>query len=195
MRMRPGASSYICILLFTISITVAGQNSPPRGAADSAANKVSQTVFEDRIGRYTSRRENLERELPPLAKRATAEEIVAHKNALLKKVLADRRGAVRGDIFTPAAERMIRAIIVRHYPGRTRMELKKELSEAETKGVPVRVNGVYPETAELVEMPPTLLLVLPQLPEHVRYRFVGTSLLIVDRDSHLIVDYMANALP
>jgi hypothetical protein len=195
MGMRRVRNSFIFILIFTISITVSGQTSPARGVADSAANKLTHTGFEDRVARYTSRREELERELPPLAKHATAEEITFHKNALLKKVLADRRRAVRGTIFTPAAERMIRAIIVGHYPGRNRMELKKILSEAQTKGVPVRVNGVYPETAELVEMPPTLLLVLPQLPDHVRYRFVGTSLLIVDRDSHLIVDYMTNALP
>ena len=195
MRMLTGVSSFIFILIFTISITVAGQSPPARDVDKSAANKFTHTAFEERIALYTSRREELERELPPLPKRATAEEIVNHKNALLKKVLADRKGAVRGNIFTPAAERMIRAIIVRHYPGRTRMQLKKELSEAATKGVPMKVNGVYPETAELVETPPTLLLVLPQLPDHVRYRFVGTNLLIVDRDSHLIVDYMANALP
>jgi hypothetical protein len=195
MRMRIELSTFIFILIFTISIAVAGQSPPARAGDKSAANKFTHTVFEDQVARYTSRREELERELPPLAKRATAEEIVAHKNALLKKVQADRKGVVRGNIFTPDAERLIRAIIVRHYPGRTRMELKKELSEAATKGVPMKVNGVYPETAELVETPPTLLLVLPQLPEHVRYRFVGTNLLIVDRDTHLIVDYMANALP
>lgn len=195
MRIRRVASSYIFILLFTISMTIAGQSPPASAVTNSDANKVIGSVFEDRVRLYASRREELERELPPLPKRATAEELATHKSALLKKVLSDRRRAVRGNIFTPAAERMIRAIIVGHYPGRTRMELKKELSEAETKNVPVRVNGVYPETAELVEMPPTLLLVLPQLPDHVRYRFVGTSLLIVDRDSHLIVDYMANALP
>jgi hypothetical protein len=44
-------------------------------------------------------------------------------------------------------------------------------------------------------MPPSLLLALPQLPKQVRYRFVGTSLLLVDRENHLIVDYMTNALP
>jgi hypothetical protein len=57
------------------------------------------------------------------------------------------------------------------------------------------VNGVYPETAELLEMPPSLLLVLPKLPKQVRYRFVGNNLLLVDRENHLIVDYMTNALP
>ena len=90
---------------------------------------------------------------------------------------------------------MIRAIIAAHYPGRDRMELKKELAEAENKSVVVKVNGVYPEAAELLEMPPTLLLELPELPKQVRYRFVGNSLLIVDRENHLIVDYMTNALP
>jgi hypothetical protein len=183
---------FICIL-FTISITAAGQHlSAPAG---KKTDKVIQTEFESRVREYTSRREELERELPPLAKQATAEEITAHKNELLKKVLADRRGAVRGNIFTPEAERMIRAIVVGHYPGRDRVELKKELAEAETKTVTVKVNAVYPEAAELMEMPPTLLLVLPQLPKQVRYRFVGTSLLIVDRENHLIVDYMTNALP
>jgi hypothetical protein len=44
-------------------------------------------------------------------------------------------------------------------------------------------------------MSPTLLLALPQLPKQVRYRFVGTNLLIVDRENHLIVDYMTNPLP
>jgi len=54
---------------------------------------------------------------------------------------------------------------------------------------------VYPEAAELLEMPPTLLLALPPLPKQLRYRFVGTNLLLVDRENHLIVDHMANALP
>jgi hypothetical protein len=69
------------------------------------------------------------------------------------------------------------------------------LAEAENASVPVKVGSVYPEAAELLEMPPTLLLALPQLPKQVRYRFVGTSLLLVDRENHLIVDYMTDALP
>jgi hypothetical protein len=164
-------------------------------SVDMANNKVVQSEFENRVRQYTSRREALERQLPTLSKQATAEQIAAHKGALLKKVRAARKGVVRGNIFTPDAEAMIRAIVVGHYPDRDRMELKKELSVAENKNVPVRVNAAYPESAELLEMPPTLLLALPQLPKQVRYRFVGNSLLIVDRENHLIVDYMTNALP
>ena len=164
-------------------------------ARDPIVDKKVATDFEGRVRLYTTRREEIEDTLPKLSKQATAEQIQAHKAALLKAVLLERRGAKRGVIFSPDAEQMIRSIVVTHYSGRDRMELRKELAEAENKTVPVKVNAVYPEAAELVEMPPTLLLVLPQLPKQVRYRFVGNNLLIVDRENHLIVDYMTNALP
>jgi hypothetical protein len=73
--------------------------------------------------------------------------------------------------------------------------LRETVLEADTKGVPLKVNYPYPETKEFVEMPPTLLLRLPQLPKQVRYRFVGRHMLLVDRENGLIVDYMLDALP
>ena len=79
--------------------------------------------------------------------------------------------------------------------GRERREFRETVFEAETKGVPVKVNAAYPESKELTEMPPSLLLALPQLPKQVRYRFVGTNLLLVDRENNLIIDYMPRALP
>ena len=42
---------------------------------------------------------------------------------------------------------------------------------------------------------PTLLAKLPQLPKEVRYRFVGRNMLLVDRESNVIIDYMPDALP
>jgi hypothetical protein len=38
-------------------------------------------------------------------------------------------------------------------------------------------------------------LKLPQLPKQIRYRFVGTNMLLVDRENGLIIDFMTNALP
>jgi hypothetical protein len=57
------------------------------------------------------------------------------------------------------------------------------------------VNYPYPESQEVLEMAPTLLLRLPQLPKQLRYRFVGPNLLLLDRENGLIIDYMTNALP
>ena len=182
------ANCYIAVVVFA-AVSVASAQT-----ATGADNSIAME-FERRAREYTQRREVLEDTLPKLSKQATAEEIAAHKEALLQKVLAERKGTARGSIFTPETERYIRSVIANTYKGQDRAAMRKELSEAENATVPVKVNAVYPETAELLEMPPTLLLALPQLPKQLRYRFVGTSLLLVDRENHLIVDYMSKALP
>ena len=187
---------YRTALIFFIfgSVSIA-QESAALSAKTVSDDAAILADFKSRVVGYTENRETIESELPALPKEASAEAIAAHKAALLKKVLVARKGAVRGQIFTPQAEKAIRAIIATHYSGRDSTELRKEVAEAENKTVPVKVNAVYPESAELLEMPAKLLLALPELPKQVRYRFVGNNLLLVDRESHLIVDYMTNALP
>ena len=195
MKNVPKLYRFLLIILSLVSAAVAQDATSLSSQPVAGVDPVVISDFENRVSEYTKERESIEATLPPLAKQATAKEISDHKVALLKKVLAARKGAKHGYIFTPSASKALRLIIASHYTGRDSMELRKELAEAENKTVPVAVNAVYPEAAELLEMPPKLLLVLPQLPKQVRYRFVGTNLLIVDRESHLIVDYMTNALP
>ena len=168
------------------------------GAAQNSFTPENKTVvsdFERRAKAYAETRERLEGQLSKLPKKATAEQIEVHKSALLKSVQAARSGAKHGDVFTPAASVLVRNIIKAEFKGRDRRELREAVFEAETKGVPIKVNAAYPEAKELVEMPPSLLLALPQLPKQVRYRFVGTSLLLVDRESNLIIDYLPKAVP
>ena len=153
------------------------------------------TDFEKNAKEYANLRERLEQKLPKLPKKATPEQIEAHKAALLKSVQTARVGVKQGQVFTPGASTHIRELIKAEFTGRDRRELRTAVFEAETKGVPVRVNAAYPESKELMEMPPSLLLALPPLPKQVRYRFVGSNLLLVDRESNLIIDYMTNALP
>lgn len=141
-------------------------------------------------------REALEEKMPKLSKEAKPEEIQTHKKQFQDRVRAARAGAKPGDVFTPQATTLIRAIIKDEFKGRERVELRDTvLRESDTKAVPLRVNYPYPESQELLEMPPTLLLRLPQLPKQLRFRFVGQSLLLVDRENGLIVDYMTKALP
>ena len=108
---------------------------------------------------------------------------------------AARLNAKPGELFTPAIAKHIRATIKKEYRGRDRVELRATVLEADTKGIPLRVNYAYPENKELVEMPPTLLLKLPQLPKQLRYRFIGRNMALVDRENELIIDYMLDALP
>lgn len=151
--------------------------------------------FVARANEYAAMRSKIEAGLPKLSGDATPEQIAAHKAALLKGVRDARKDAKHGYLITPEATALIRQIITTEYQGPDLAELKKTMIEAETAGVPVKVNAEYPESKEKVEMPPKLLMVLPELPDILRYRFVGKHMLIVDKENSLIVDYAADVIP
>jgi hypothetical protein len=179
-----------------IAVVVRVNAQTPAPPPLSPADKQTVEAFEKRAKDYAKMREGLEEKMPKLSKEAKAEEIQTHKTQFQERVRAARVGAKRGDVFTPEATTLIRVMIKDEFKGRDRVELRKTvLSDAENKAVPLRVNYPYPESQELLEMPPTLLLRLPQLPKQLRYRFVRDNLLLVDRENGLIVDYMTNAVP
>ena len=161
----------------------------------SAKDKVAIDAFEKRVKEYAKLREQLEDQMPKLPAQSTPEQIQAHKTAFEEAVRKARTGARRGDFFSPAIVKYIRLTIRKEFKGVELKKLREAVLEAETKGVPLKVNYPYPEDKELTEIPATLLLKLPQLPKQVKYRFVNRHMLLVDRENELIVDYMFNALP
>ena len=166
------------------------------GAVAQDHNKLTAEAFEKRVKGYVKLREGIEEKIPKLSKEAKPEEIEVHKKQLQESVRAARAGAKQGEMFTPDAAALIRRIIKEEFKGKDRVELRKTvLVEAENKGTPLRVNYPYPEVKEQLEMAPTLLLKLPQLPKQIRYRFVGRNMLLVDRENGLIIDYMTDAIP
>jgi hypothetical protein len=181
-------------LLSPAASAFAWQGQSPQ-AVMSAADRQAVAAFEGRVKDYAKMREQLEEKLPKLSKEATPEQIKAHQTALMESVRAARAGAKPGDVFSPDAVNYIRATIKDEFKGEKLKELRTEVLTADTKGVPLRVNYPYPEFKELVQIPPTLLLRLPQLPKQVRYRFVGRHMLLVDRENNLIIDYTLNVLP
>lgn len=188
-------ASTLCLLLASSTFAATGQRK--RGAKTSIPVKRERVVgaFDERVKEYVKLRERLEDTLPKLSKESEPEEIETHKKRFQELTRSAREGAKRGDVFTPEAAAYIRTVIRREFRGPDRRELRKTVFEAETEGVPLRVNYPYPEEKELSQIPPTLLLALPPLPKQVKYRFVGRNLLLVDRENNLIVDFMTNALP
>lgn len=183
-------------LIACCAVAAAQVNQTQTTATLSPADKQTAEAFEKRVKDYAKLREGLEEQMPKLSKEAKPEEIQTHKEQFQERVRAARAGAKHGEIFTPDAQALIRRIIKDEFKGQERAEFRETvLKEAETKSVPLRVNYPYPEAGELLEMPATLLMRLPQLPKQVRYRFVGHNFLLVDRENGLIVDYMTNALP
>ena len=161
----------------------------------SPKHKEAFAGFEARVKEYVAMREGLEAKMPKLPKDAKPEQIEKHKAALQDAVRAARTSAKPGDLFTPVAAGHIREVIKTDAPAQVKQEVRETVLESEVKGVPLRVNYAYPESQELLEMTPTLLLRLPQLPKQVKYRFVNGNLLLVDRENGLIIDYMTDALP
>ena len=166
------------------------------GAQVSNTDKQTVATFEKRVKEYVKLRNQVKEKLPiKISKDSTPEQIHAYMTSFEDAVRAARSGAKRGEIFVPEVSTYIRNVLREEFKGRDKAELRKTILQAETAGVPVRVNYPYPEQKEFTEMPPTLLLKLPQLPQEIRYRFVGANLLLVDRENNVIVDYMPNALP
>lgn len=187
------ASTLLCAMpLASVPSAPQTQTAP---AAVSPKDKRAITAFEKRVKEYVKLRERVERRMPKLSKDSTPEQISAHKTALQTAVRTARTNTKPGQIFLPDIVGFIRATIKEEFKGQERKELREEVLTADTEAVALRVNYPYPESEELVEMSPTLLLKLPQLPKQVKYRFVRRSLLLVDRENGLILDYMPDALP
>ncbi len=193
------AAALILCLTFSLNPSNAAsslqQQKTNSQSALSAQDKRAVAAFEKRAKDYARMREQIEEKMPKLSKESTPEEIQAHKTAFKEKVRAARANAKPGQVFTPDIAAHIRALIRSEFKGNDRKQLRDTVLEADTKGVPLRVNYAYPETKELVEMPPTLLIKLPLLPKQLRYRFVNRHMLLVDRENSLIIDYMLDALP
>lgn len=189
------AGLFAALGLTCVPVSSAATLASQQGVPAAAEQPPAAVAFETRAKKYSELRERLEDEMPKLPKEATPEQIEAHKTAFRERVRAARAGAKAGQLFTPDVAAYIRSTIKSSFDAGERAELRKTVLEAETKGIAVRINHSYPEAKELVEMPPTLLLRLPQLPKQLRYRFVGQHLLLVDRENGLIVDYMTKALP
>lgn len=190
----------LCLIVFVAGVEVAFAQqtenaalAPP--AVVSASDKTAIQMFEKQVNEYVALRKKVGANVPKLSKDSTPEQIHAYRTALEESLRNARAGAKRGDLFLPATADYIRRTLKLEFQGEDRRELRDTIFEAETEGVVLRVNHPYAPSAEFSEMPATLLTKLPQLPKEVRYRFVGRNMLLVDRESNLIIDYMPDALP
>ena len=161
----------------------------------SKTDKKLVAEYEKRVVDYVNLRNTVRGNTPKVAKDATPAQVEAYQTALQKAVRDSRASAKRGDIFVLEVQPILRRIIRDQFTDFEKSELRKTVLEAETSGVTLAVNAVYPESKELVQMPPPLLLALPQLPQELRYRFVGRSMILLDKDGSLILDILPDALP
>lgn len=195
------------ILLFLISMfalqtnSIFAQPATTNGtAAQSAKTAINKPIaglpdFKERVNEYVKLRERLADKADKPSDESKPADIEAYQIAFAEQIKVARGRAKAGDIFTPQVARHIRQIIKEDFKGERLKELRALAQEPNPQGVALRVNAVYPDGKELVEMPPELLLKLPELPKQLRYRLLGRHLLLMDREARLIIDYLSNVLP
>jgi len=192
---KPVIASLLAFALLLAPAIAGSAQNPSSGVAIRATDRKTVAVLESRAKAYVKLRNRIERKLPKLSKDSTPEQISAYKKAFEAGVRSARAGAKPGDIFTAGTAEYLRRLIRTEFKGQDRGELKETILEAETAGIPLKVNYPYPESMEVSTVPPTLLLKLPQLPMELNFRFTGRHMLLVDKENGLILDYLLSALP
>lgn len=149
--------------------------------------------FKNRVDKYVELRKSADDTAQPMKETAKAGDIKEAQLSLAERIGVARKGAKRGEIFTPE--------IAAHFRRLLRPEMKEPGTKAEIKddnpesGVPFKVNGPYPEKEPLSTVPPNVLASLPLLPDDIEYRFVKRHLILRDARANLIIDYLLNAIP
>src|SRR5258707_5825220 len=156
---------------FAVAGVLTGQNTAPHEVqADTSAGFRDFSV---RVQEYMKLRDSIEKKLPPLkSKEELPEMIIAHQQALARKIGEARPYAKPGDIFTHEAREAFRHEIhgvFQNPQTATATERATTRQKDGVKPVRLRVNGIYPDSIAETTVPATLLQKLPVLPDVLSY--------------------------
>ena len=147
-------------------------------------------LFARQTQAYADRRAKLEVGLPPLQVTTNADDIERFEHRLAERI---RRGrsSHRYQIFTRTMGEEIKQLL-RAHAGPATVALVLDDGPVEFD---VDVNDSYSKQRSLATMPPNILLLLPDLPSDMQYRFAGRHLLLLDIRANMIIDEIPFALP
>ncbi len=148
-------------------------------------------TFNKQVQDYAGLRSRLEKGLPPLQVTENADEIEAFERAsgeAASRCPRDRRTLT---FFHPAMRRQIRWLLVTQADasdncGHDGGQSRRIRGRCRTKRIQRIVRSAT--------MPPKILLLLPDLPRDIEYRFVGRHLILLDVRANMIIDDIPYAL-
>lgn len=175
----------------TVRSTPTPVPTPPLSSSDAAA----VAEFMKRVNDYVAIHLTAEKASPKLPQEATPLQIDQTQRALAARIQMARKGAKRGDIFTPEMTIFIKGVLNRVFSGRDGTQLRSSIMDENVEYLALKTNQRYPDAYPRTTMPPDVLKALPQLPEEMEYRFVGSQLILLDQHAHLIPDFIPDALP
>ena len=145
--------------------------------------------FRRRVQDYASLRSRLEQGLPPLVVTINPDDIERFEHSLARRIRRVRE-ARRGQIFLPPMEGQLRRMLEVRADAATIAAIMDD-GPAEFD---VDVNDTYSKELALATMPVNLLLLLPDLPRDIEYRFVGRHFILRDARANIIIDEIPFAL-
>jgi hypothetical protein len=181
--MRHQHSAAVVAMLFALIATpTAGAHQP---------DQAPLREFNAAVEKYVAFQRSLRTELPPLTAGSDPETINSASDVLALAIQRGRPEAHQGDLFTPAVrklldERLARALAKIDFAALTGANDREERSTIRAMQTYAR----FPVDEPLATMPASVLDALPPLPPELEYRFVGSDLIIRDRDARLVLDYM-----
>jgi hypothetical protein len=202
-----------CLGLFELLAAAGCSRNPkpslvPPQTVDMEAHVLKK--FEQEIREYVDDRKKLTKGTT-VSGQSSPEELAAFQKNLTESTVRHRRGEKQGNIFKPSVEAAIRHILAREFAGPDGPALisaikqgnpsvegnpsPQDPSKEVKQSVVVAVNAVYNDAAPFSSVPAKLLLNLPLLPEEVRYRFVGRTLILRDTEANVILDFIRDVVP
>lgn len=172
-----------CSALLLGGITTTTGSRQVVGRSDSSMN-----LFRERVAAYTRLRRQiiddlLENGIDPTAK----DDGRQFRQRLGLAIRQARRHARPGEIFCLQVAGHMRLMVWNALLGED--DVLSEVPEVPS----VRVNDFYPEGEPLATVPPSLLQQFEPLPPELQYRFLSNTLILLDIDTALIVDFIPNA--
>jgi hypothetical protein len=145
--------------------------------------------FNRRVADYTALRSRLEAGLPPLRVTTDADEIETFEHRLAE-LIDDARGSRRGQLFIPAMEGQLKRML----DAKADAPTVAAIMDDGPGEFDIDINERYSKKFALATMPPNLLLLLPDLPKDLEYRFVGRHFILRDARANIIIDEIPYAI-
>jgi hypothetical protein len=184
--------AWTVLLVLSASIGYAQSNSDETGVRPDFRVSVVGYLSEDfhiRVWRYLEFRRALEEGLPPLIVTSDPADIGRAERALATR-LRIARPPQQGQLFTPAISLEFRRVLLREMTTEAMRAIMDENPGSFSHGI----NGAYPKEQTFSTVPPTILAVLPELPDDIQYRFLGRHLVLHDTRANVILDRIPCAL-
>ncbi len=194
-RLISSAALCSAILILGNQGAIATQATAPAAPVNFDAKTMAG--FTAKVEQYAELHRRIAASLPKLADNSTPEEIDRHQREFGSRLAKARAGAKQGDLFSPSMQAVTRRLMERLFDNaESRRQLRNSLMDDNPVGqVRLAVNARYPDAVPLSTMPPEVLKNLPPVPKEVEYRFVGDTLILLDPDAHIVVDFVPRALP